>query len=170
MKEKKKALNNQIKAYKVQIITDDGENLWEMTLDEAKQKAETLGLDLMEIWKKWDLSIVKMLDYGKFLYRQKKQDQKNKQKGKAPDLKTIRITFKIWEHDLAIRKRQAEKFALWLHPLKISLMLRWRENHYSDLANEKMTSFVTSLEEIYKLEWHIRKNWNIFVAMLKPIK
>jgi len=36
-----------------------------------------------------------MLDYGKFLYKQKKQDQKNKQKGKAPDLKTIKITFKI---------------------------------------------------------------------------
>lgn len=170
MKDKKRLLNNQIRATKVQLITDDGENLWEMSLDEAKQKAQAEGLDLMEIGKNSDLSIIKILDYGKFLYRQKKQDQKNKQKWKAPDLKTLRITFKIGEHDLLIRKRQAEKFWAAHHPLKISLMLRGRENHYGELAGEKMKSFVTSLQEIYKLEWDIRKNGNTFVAMLKPIK
>ena len=170
MKEKKKALNDEIRASKVQLITDEWENLWEMSIDEARSKAESLSLDLMEIWKKWDLSIIKMLYYGKFLYKQKKQDQKNKQKWKAPDLKNIRITFKIWDHDLEIRKKQAEKFAKAWHPLKVSLMLRWRENHYENIASEKMQSFVSSIEEIYKLDWQIKKSWNTFNAMLKPIK
>ena len=170
MKEKKRLLNDQIRASKIQVVTDDGENLWEMSLDEAKQKASSLDLDLMEIWKKWNISIVKMIDYGKFLYRQKKQASKQKQQSKAPELKTLRITFKIWDHDLEIRKRQAEKFAAWGHPLKVNLMLRWRENHYADLANEKINSFVTSLEESYKLDGQIRKNWNTFVAILKSKK
>lgn len=170
MKDKKRLLNNNIRASKIQLITDDGENLGEMTLDEGKQKAQAENLDLMEIGRNWNMSIVKILDYGKFLYRQKKQDQKNKQKWKAPDLKTIRITFKIGDHDLLIRRRQAEKFGALHHPLKISLMLRGRENHYAALASEKMNTFVESLSEVYKLEWEVRKNGNTFIAMLKTIK
>ena len=167
MKEKKKALNGEIRARRVQIITDHGENLGEMSLSEAKTKASELELDLMEIWKNGEVSIVKMLDYWKYLYRQKKQASKQKQQSKTPDLKTIRITFKIGDHDLEIRRKQAEKFWAAHHPLKVTLMLRWRENHYGDLASEKMNSFVESLSETYKLEWAVRKNWNTFIAMLK---
>ncbi len=167
MKEKKKLLNNEIKARKVQLIDDHGENLWEMSINDARMKASEEWLDLMEIWRKKDISIVKILDYGKYLYRQKKQEQKNKQKGKSPDLKTIRISFKIWDHDLEVRRKQAENFAKLWHPLKVTLMLRGRENHYEDLAREKITSFVSSLEEFYKLEWQIKKAWNVFIAMMK---
>lgn len=170
MKEKKRLLNNDIKAHRVQLITDDGENLWEMDIEEARKKAKEQGLDLMEIWINWDISIVKLLDYWKFLYRQKKQEQKNKQKWRAPDVKNIRITFKIWEHDLETRRKQAEKFAQIWHPLKITLMLKWRENQYEDIAREKMNSFVISLEEFYKLDWDIRKLGNTFFAQMKPIK
>ncbi len=170
MKEKKKALNEQIRARNVQVVTDEGENLGEMSLSEAKNIAAEQWLDLMEISRQRDFSIVKILDYWKFLYRQKKQEQKQKQKWKAPDMKTIRITFKIWDHDLQIRKKQAEKFAAWWHPLKVSLMLRWRENHYADLALEKIESFVASLSEIYKLEGQVKRSWSNFSAMLKTIK
>ena len=170
MKEKRRILNNDIRATAVQLIDDEWANLGDMTLDEAKAKARWLELDLMLMWRSWDLTIVKMLDYWKFLYRQKKQEQKNKQKWKAPDLKTIRITFKIWDHDLEIRKKQAEKFAAGWHPLKISLMLRWRENQYASLADEKIKSFITSLEEIYRLEWQVKKSWNTFSAFMKVKK
>ena len=170
MKDKKNALNDNIRARKVQIITDEGENLGEMPLSEAKVMAKEKELDLMEIWKNWDVSIVKMLDYWKHLYRVKKQANKQKVQSKTPDLKTIRITFKIWDHDLENRRTQAEKFWKNHHPLKVSLMLKWRENHYTELASEKMNTFVQSLSETYKLEWNVRKNWNTFIAMLKPIK
>ena len=167
MKEKQRILNDRIRASLVQLITDDGENLWEMSLHEAKTKAKEQGLDLMEMWRNGKVTIIKILDYWKFLYRQKKQEQKNKQKWKTPDLKTLRITFKIWEHDLQIKVKQAEKFAVLWHPLKVTLMLRWRENHYWDLAMEKMKSFIEMLDESYKLEWVIKRGWNTFNAMLK---
>jgi len=170
MKEGKRVLNDDIRAKKVQVITDNGENLWEMSLDEAKSKAKTLWLDLMLIWQNWDVSIIKMLDYGKHLYRLKKQQQKNKQNTKAPDLKTIRITFKIWDNDLQIRKKQALKFAEKWHPLKVTLMLRGRENHYSDLAYEKMNTFAELLSEVYKIDGNVKRHWNNFIAMFKPIK
>ncbi len=168
MKEKKRILNDDIRADIVNLIWEEWENLWTMDLSEAREKAASLELDLMLMWRSWDATVVKMLDYGKFLYRQKKQEQKNKQKWKAPDLKTVRITFKIGDHDLEIRRKQAEKFAEAGHPLKVTLMLRWRENRYENIASEKMEHFVQILEDFYKLEWEIKRTWNVFTAMLKP--
>lgn len=167
MKEKKRILNDDIKASTVQVITDEDGNLGEMPFTKARDMAKEKELDLMEVWRNGNVVIVKMLDYGKFLYRQKKQEQKNKQKWKAPDLKTIRITFKIWENDLKIKANQAEKFAKIGHPLKISLMLKWRENHYADLALEKVKTFIAMLEEIYRLDGEVKRSWRTFTAMLK---
>ncbi|MDD3145079.1 MAG: translation initiation factor IF-3 [Candidatus Gracilibacteria bacterium] len=170
MKEKRRLLNDEIRATKIQLINDEGENLGEMTMDEAREKAKSMELDLMEMGAKGDLSIIKILDYGKFLYRQKKQEQKSKQKGKAPDLKSLRITFKIGDHDLEVRRNQAEAFAKGGHPLKVSLMLKGRENQYENIASDKMNFFVNSLSEFYKLDSPVKKNGNTFIAMLKTIK
>lgn len=168
MSTKKRNLNNNIVARQVQVITDGWENLWEMSLSEAKTLAKEKALDLMEMGKKWELTIVKLLDYWKFLYREKKQKQKQKQQTKSPDLKTLRITFKIGDHDLDIKRNQAAKFAAGGHALKVSLMLRWRENHYRELALAKINTFVDSLEDIYKKDGPAKWTWNIFTCMLKP--
>jgi translation initiation factor IF-3 len=124
----------------------------------------------MEMGKKGNIVIIKILDYWKFLYRQKKQEQKNKQKWKAPDLKTIRITFKMSDHDMQTKINQVRKFANNGHPLKVTLMLRWRENHYSDLASEKIATFIELISDDYKLEWQVKKSWNTFNAILKVKK
>ncbi|NUJ97348.1 translation initiation factor IF-3 [Candidatus Gracilibacteria bacterium] len=170
MKENKKPLNHEIKASQVQVIDEKGENLGEMSLQEALLKAEEDNLDLMEIGRKDNVAIVKMLNFGKFIYKQKKQEQKQKQKGKVPELKTIRITFRIGEHDLEIRKNQAEKFAIEGHPLKVILVMKGRENQYIDIAREKMRNFVISLDGVYKIEKDIVQNGNNLVVNLKTIK
>ena len=72
-------------------------------------------------------------------------------------MKTIRLTYKIGEHDLEVKKKQVEKFFEDGNPLKITLMLRGRENHYGDLASEKINNFVQSIEEIYKLDSPIKR-------------
>lgn len=170
MKENKKPLNHEIKASQVQVIDEKGENLWEMSLQEAFLKAEEDNLDLMEIGRKDNVAIVKMLNFWKFIYKQKKQEQKQKQKGKVPELKTIRITFRIGEHDLEIRKNQAEKFANEGHPLKVILVMKGRENQYIDIAREKMRNFVISLDWVYKIEKDIVQNGNNLIVNLKTIK
>ena len=95
MKEPKRILNEDIKASMIRLIDEEWTVIWEMTLSEWRAKAKEMALDLMQLWKDWDLTIIKLLDYWKFLYKQKKVEQKNKQKWKSPDLKTIKITFKI---------------------------------------------------------------------------
>ncbi|MCT4617739.1 MAG: translation initiation factor IF-3 [Candidatus Gracilibacteria bacterium] len=170
MKDNKRPLNNEIRAKRVQVITSEGENLGVISFIEARSKAQSLGLDLMQIGMNKDVAIVKMLDYGKYLYQKKKQDQKNKQKSKSPEMKTLRISYKISDHDMEVRKRQAEKFAEAGSVLKVNLMLRGRENHYGAIAEKKMEQFLEMLSEIYKVDKGIQRNGNNFNAILKPIK
>jgi len=170
VKEKRKLINDKIRASRVQLILEDWENLWEMSINDARIRAKEKKLDLMEMSRKWPLSIVKMLDFWKYLYKQKKNEKKQKSSGKTPDMKTIRITYKISEHDLDVKFRQVEKFAKIGHPLKVTLMLRWRENHYANLAHDKMKAFIEKLSELYTLEWTINKSGSNFSALLKVIK
>ncbi len=168
MKDKKKRLNQQIQADRVQVIDEQWENLWEMSLEDALVKAKQEELDVMEIGQNGDIVIVKILDYGKYLYREKKQQQKQKQKGKSPDMKNIRITYKIGDHDLEVKKRQVEKFSADGNPLKVSLMLRGRENHYADIAAEKIENFIEDIKEWYTPQAPVKRNGNTFSVLLKP--
>jgi translation initiation factor IF-3 len=68
------------------------------------------------------------------------------------------------------RINQVKKFATNGHPLKVTLMLKWRENHYADLAMEKINTFIDLISEYYKIEWAVKRNWNTFVAMFKVKK
>lgn len=141
-----------------------------MNLQDVLEKAQADGLDVMEIGQNDGMPIVKVLDYGKYLYKQKKIEQKQKAKGKAPDMKTIRITYKIGDHDLDVKKKQVAKFAEDGHPLKVSLMLRGRENHYGDLAAQKMEQFIESISEYYTPQAPVKRAGNTFNVLLKPKK
>lgn len=170
MKEPKKNINDEIKAKSIQLITEEWENLWIMPLKEALEKASETWLDLMEMSKKDDLVIAKLIDYWKYLYKLKKLDQKNKQKSKTPELKTVRITFNISEHDLDVKRKQAFSFAKDWNPIKLVLVMKWRENQYWEIARTKILNFITSLEAYYKLDNNVSRVWNMLSANLKPIK
>ena len=152
MAPKDKKINGQIRASEVVVILESGESLGKLTLDQALDKAEELTLDLVEIGMQNGSVLCKIMDYGKFLFKQQKNQAHGKASSKKADLKTLKITYKIGEHDLDIRRKQAIKFAADGHPLKVMLTLRGRENHFVALAEAKMKEFIKSLEEHYKTQ------------------
>lgn len=167
---KDKRINDEIQASKLRVINHNWEQLWIIPFEKAMEVAEEAWMDLVEIGEQDWIILAKIMDYWKFMFKQQKNIAKSKSSSKKTELKTIRLTYKIWDHDLEIRKNQALRFAKDEHPLKITLMLRWRENQYAAQANEKITDFVESLSEVYKLDWKIMKTWNTFSAMLHPKK
>lgn len=164
MAPKAKRTNESIKADKVQVIAESGEQLGIMSLSEAINKASALDMDIVEIGAQDGIVLTKMMDYGKFLFKQQKSQ--NKSHSKKTEVKTIKLTYKIGDHDLEIRKNQAVKFAAAGHPLKIILSLRGRENHYEGLAMDKVNEFVTSLGEVYKADGKVMKAGNNFSILL----
>ncbi|MDD2892032.1 MAG: translation initiation factor IF-3 [Candidatus Gracilibacteria bacterium] len=164
MAPKAKRTNESIRADKVQVIAESGEQLGIMSLSEAINKASALDMDIVEIGMQDGVVLTKMMDYGKFLFKQQKSQ--NKSHSKKTEVKTIKLTYKIGDHDLEIRKNQAVKFAAAGHPLKVILSLRGRENHYETLAMDKVNEFVTSLADVYKADGKVMKAGNNFSILL----
>ncbi|EKD29635.1 MAG: hypothetical protein ACD_78C00328G0002 [uncultured bacterium (gcode 4)] len=164
MAPKAKRTNEQIRADKVQVISESGEQLGIMPLSDAIDQAYAKEMDIVEIGMQDGIVLTKMMDYGKFLFKQQKTQ--NKGQSKKTDIKTIKLTYKIGDHDLEIRRIQAVKFAKEGHPLKIILSLRGRENRYEDIALSKVNEFVTSLAEVYKADGKVMKAGNNFSIVL----
>lgn len=112
------------------------------------------------------------MDYGKYIFKQQKQQAQNKSNTKKTELKTMKITYKIGDHDLDVRRKQAEKWAKEGNPMKVFLQLRGRENQYEDIAIEKIEEFIQSVETFYKKDdkSKLQKQGNTFNIILHPKK
>ncbi|MFC1775666.1 translation initiation factor IF-3, partial [Patescibacteria group bacterium] len=84
-------INNQIRAAEVRVLNDDGENLGTMPTREAISKAQADGLDLIEISPNAKPPIVKITDYGKFQYDQKKKQKETKAKASVTETKVLQV-------------------------------------------------------------------------------
>ncbi len=140
---KKYLVNEQIPYEKVRVIDEEGKNLGIMDLKEGIEMARQKGLSLVLISEKAEPPVCKILDYGKFLYSLEKSEKKGKEK----EMKVIRLSYNISEHDLETKGKMAEKFLKEGHRVKIEMILRGREKMFSNLAKEKMEKFFNALAE-----------------------
>lgn len=168
-----KRINEAITHKELAVISDEGDFLGVMSLNEALSKAESQDLDLVEMGGlKEGLPLAKIMDYGKYVFKQQKQHSQNKSQAKKTEMKTMKLTYKIGEHDLDVRRKQAEKWAKEGNPMKVFLQLRGRENQYEDLAIEKIEEFIASVESFYKKDEKskLQKQGNTFNVILHPKK
>lgn len=151
--------NQQIKSLEVQLIDETGEFLGTMTTVEALNIAAEKGLELVEINPTTKPPIAKIIDYGKFKYEQEKKQKKQKSQQVKVEIKGMRLTFRIGQHDLDVRKNQAIKHLTGGDKLKIEMMLKGRENKYVDLAKTTLINFINSINAEFpvKIEGTIQK-------------
>ncbi len=171
-KKNDKRINDAITARELMVISDSWEPLGKMTRDQALNLAGEQELDLVEVWVQDGIVMAKIVDYGKFLFKQQKQQSQNKSNQKKTELKTMKLTYKIGDHDLEVRKSQAEKWAKEGNPMKIMLQLRGRENQYEDLAIEKIEEFIASVDDFYRKDEKskVAKQGTTFNIILYPKK
>ncbi len=167
-----KRINEAIMAREISVISDEWASLGILSRDEALRKAEELGVDLVEMSIKDGVAVAKLVDYGKYLFRQQKQQSHNKSQSKKTEIKTLKLTYKIGDHDLDVKRTQATNWAKDGHPLKLMLQLRGRENQYEDLARGKINEFMASLDDSYKIDPtnKVLKQGNTFNITLYPKK
>lgn len=120
-------INELIKAYKVKVISDDGENLGIMTRDAALNLARQKELDLVMLSDKDEIPLVKIMDFGKSLYIKKKKMAEGKKKQKVIKVKEIKFRPKIGIHDYQTKINQAIGFLQEGHKLKVTLVFSGRE-------------------------------------------
>ena len=122
-----------------------------------KVMAQDKGLDLIEIAPSVRPPVCRIMDYGKYQYQKSKQEKEQRTKQKKIETKGVRISFRIGQHDLEIKAKQAEKFLAQGHKVKIEMILRGREKGLFDMAKEKLNGFVNLIPLETKLDQEIKR-------------
>ena len=137
-KENTQLINHQIRAEQVQLITQDGENIGIVSRSQALRQAEEAGLDLVLIAIKDDIPIVKIMDFGKSLYEKKKKTIEAKKHQKVIEVREVKMSPKIGEHDYQTKIKQAVQFLTTGKRVKITLSFRGREMATKDMRGTEL--------------------------------
>ncbi|MCD6109458.1 translation initiation factor IF-3 [bacterium] len=167
---KKLRTNRKIISPTIRLIDDKGNQLGIMAIEDAIAKAKNKDTDLVEVSPNSNPPVCKLMDYGKYQYRQKKIDQKHKKMQKQSEVKGIRMGFRTGIHDIEVKKKQAEKFLKARNIVKVALIFRGRELAHINLAKEKLIKFAEELSEIATLEEGPKRQGNNLIMILTPIK
>lgn len=145
---KEAMINEEIRARELRVIGTDGAQLGIMSRDEALEKAEESKLDLVCISPKANPPVCKILDYGKYKYELQKKEKEAKKKQKTTQVKEIRLSTFIEEHDIMVKAKTGSKFLKDGDKLKVSLRFRGREKDYVARGMEVMEKFAEAVSEV----------------------
>jgi translation initiation factor IF-3 len=160
-------INDRIRAPKVRVVTSDGQQLGVMSSREALAKAQSLGLDLVEIAGQVDPPVCKIVDYGKFKYEQAKL---KKQKSKsATRMKEVKFRVGTGQHDYNIKLGRAEGFLETNHKVRFVLQFRGRENAHKDLGFVVLKRIVEDLKTMAQVDQAPRLNGRAVAMILSPL-
>ena len=161
-------INGQIIAKEVQLIGDEGEKLGTISIKEALEQAEEKGLDLVLVAPNAKPPVCKIMNYGKYRFEQSKKEKEAKKKQKVLEVKEIRITPNIEEHDFGFKCKNARKFLEDGNKVKITVRFRGREINNSKMGEQVLDKFIEALEDIATVEKRPKlEGKNMFIMLTK---
>ena len=161
-------INEQIKANKVQVIDEQGEKRGVMGIHDALDLAYEKKLDLVLVAPNAEIPVCKIMNYGKYKFEQSKKEKEAKKKQKIFEIKEIRITPNIEQHDFEFKLKNAQKFIEDGNKVKITVRFRGREMNYLKLGEQVLNKFIEELAEISTVEKKpLLEGRNMFVILSK---
>ena len=145
-------INEEIHARELRVIDSDGTQLGIMSLDKAMELANEKKMDLVSIAPNANPPVCKILDYGKYRYELQKKEKEAKKKQKTTQVKEIRLSTFIEEHDINVKAHTASKFLKDGDKVKVSLRFRGREKDYASKGLEVMRKFAEAVQEVGTIE------------------
>ena len=136
----------------VRLVDADGEMAGVVELAEARERADEVGLDLVEISPNADPPVCKILDYGKFKYDAQKRANEARKKQKTFEVKEIKMRPNIDQHDYDVKMRSVTKFLGDGDKVKVTLRFRGREMAHQERGMDVLMRVRDELEEIGKVE------------------
>jgi len=157
-------VNHQIRVPQVRLIDEKGEQVGVIATDEARRRADSVSLDLVEVAPRADPPVCRILDFGKFKYAQRKKERGGKKH--TSTLKELRVRPAIDTHDLEYRLKQGRKFLEEGHKVQVVCIFRGRQMAYPALGYEVMRKVAVAYEDIAKVEAEARMQGNRMTMML----
>lgn len=152
IKENPHRINEEIRGIdKVRLVGDNVDN-GVIPFSEALNIAKSMELDLVEISRKSSPIVCKVLDYSKFLYELKKKEKEQKKKQSHGEMKEIRLTPNIDQHDVDFKLRHARNFLEKGNKLRVTMLFKGRMIQYKDEGEIVMLKFAQELEDLGVVE------------------
>lgn len=150
--EKNLRINLDITSAEVRLIGDDGQQIGVVTVADAQKRAHALNLDLVEISPDARPPVCKLLDYGKFKYRESKKRQGSRAKQKHTEVKEIKFRLSTGEADYAVKLRNAVRFLTDGNRVKALVAFRGREIVKQNLGAQRLQRLRDDLHEFAEVE------------------
>lgn len=141
-----------------------------MPTAEALRMAREQGLDLIEIVPNAKPPVARIADFGAWKFRQEKIERKQRAKQKKSEVKGIRLSFTIGEHDVEVRRKQALKFLENGDKVKPEIILRGRQIVHQGKARALLKEFASGLGEGIFVEQDISRQGKKFFLILAKKK
>ena len=143
-------INERIRAPKVRVVLDSGEQLGVLNTRDALDKARSLGMDLVEVAASADPPVCRIIDYGRYKYQQSKLQKTNK--SKVSRMKEIKFRVGTGIHDYTIKMARTEGFLAAGHKVRIQLQFRGRENAHHELGFEIMNRVIADMKTMASVD------------------
>jgi len=163
-------LNEEIREKELRVVSDQGEQLGILSSKEALRIAEEKELDLVMISPNAKPPVCKIMDFGKYIYEQQKKDKEAKKKQKVINLKEVRLSPNIEEHDIEIKAANARKFLLAEDKVKVTVRFRGREADYSHTGAKILKVFLSLVEDVCIVEKLPKLEGRNMIMILGPKK
>lgn len=141
-------INHRIKVPQVRLVHENGEQFGIRPTQEALRMAEDYGLDLVEVAPQANPPVCKIMDYGKFKYREQKKEAEAKKKRVEVETKELRIRYTTDVGDFTVKVNKAREFILEGNKVKFSMMFHGREIAYMELGLEKLKEVEAALQDV----------------------
>lgn len=161
-------VNEQIRAREVRLIGPDGAQLGIKPFREALRIAQDMGLDLVNVAPQAKPPVCRIMDYGKFKYEQSKKEREARKKQKIVQVKEVRLTPNIEEHDLQTKLRNVRKFLEHGDKVKLTIRFRGRQIAHAELGQQVLDRLAKEVEDIGAIERNPMLEGRQMIMILAP--
>jgi translation initiation factor IF-3 len=163
---RKHKINSEVRFPQVRVI-GEGEPRIMNSLD-AYREAQSQELDLVLINESANPPVVRIVDYGKFLYEQEKADKERKKNTHKTELKEVQLSVNIAEHDMNTMSNRAIKFLEKGDKVKVVLLVKGRQKAAPERGEITMLNFIQKVQEVGLPETMPRYEGNRWIVMIRP--
>ncbi len=150
------------------MIDHENKQLGVMSPRDALQRAEEVGLDLVEVSPNATPPVCKIMDYGKYQYEKNKRAREARKKQTKVVLKGMQFRPDTAEHDYQFKKRHVEDFLKNGWKVRATVRFRGREMLHTELGNNLLSRLKDDLEEIADVEQPPRMETRMMSMILTP--
>lgn len=161
-------VNEGIRAQQVRLIDQNGEQLGIKSKAEALTMAHGANLDLVMVAPGAKPPVCRIMDYGKFRFEQQKKDREARKNQKVINLKEIRLSPSIEEHDFNTKMRNAKKFLEKGDKVKASVRFRGRAITHSNLGRQVLEKLAEECADVSVIESRPKMEGRSMFLVLAP--